>query len=360
MALVRPSTWQLVLCGTSHKTSALEQREPLQIATHEMAAANACLRDLAELRESVVLSTCNRIEFYFVREGENDPMDSVARFYDQYREIDIAPLRVLFHVSSGTQAAAHLFRVAAGIDSMVLGENQILGQVKDAYSSACAVKSTGKVLHRLFHQAFRVGKQVRSDTEMGRGACSVSTAAVEMLKPKIDALDRPAILLVGVNQMIQMAAMKLARIENSHLRFANRSPKKAASLAVKYGAESHGLEHLTELIASSDVVMSCTSSTEPIITRQMLSDQAQRRNQGMCILMDLAIPRDIDCVRKRDTTYEVYDLEDVRRFVEGEQNRRVQAIPQAEEIIESRLREFAYWYEHVQNELVYSGNGQAL
>jgi glutamyl-tRNA reductase len=117
---------------------------------------------------------------------------------------------------------------------------------------------------------------------------------------------------------------------------------------------------LSDLIAKADVVISCTAATAPVITRQMLCDQARQRAKGPCILLDLAVPRDIDCPEKHGDGYEAFDLEDVRRHVEGEQNRRAQAIPQAEEIIESRLREFAYWYEHVQSDLVCSGNGHAL
>jgi glutamyl-tRNA reductase len=352
--------WQLVMCGTSHKDASLQQREKLQIARHELADANSCLRESAGITESIIVVTCNRIEFYFVHDGDGGPMDAVVSFYQSFRKADIARLTNLFHVRPGLAAAEHLFRVAAGIDSMVLGENQILGQVKDAYSSACSVKSTGKVLHRLFHQAFRVGKQVRTDTEMGKGACSVSTAAVAMLQPRIQAIVAPHFVFVGANQMIHMAARKLSRIADAHLTFANRSPERAANLADKYGGDSYGLGELGHLIAQADVVISCTAATEPVITQGMLRDQARQRVKGPCILMDLAVPRDIDCPEKRGDGYEAFDLEDVRRHVEGEQNRRAQAIPQAEEIIESRLREFAYWYEHVQSDLVCSGNGHAL
>jgi glutamyl-tRNA reductase len=357
---VTVGNWQLVLCGISHKTASLEQRESVQIAREELPSANACLRSLPELSESLVLSTCNRIEFYCILDSARDPLDAIAEFYAKFRSLDAAPVRGLFYVKEGMAAAEHLFRVAAGIDSMVLGENQILGQVKEAYSSACAVQGAGKILHRLFHQAFRIGKQVRTDTEMGRGACSVSSAAVEMLSHKIAAIAAPSILFIGANQMIGLAAMKLARVECVRLAFANRSPAKAAHLAAKFGGEGHGIDRLTDLMADADVVISCTSSPGPVISRRMLDEQCGRRKRGRCVLMDLAIPRDIDCEHKCGDGYEVFDLEDVKRFVESQQNRRADAIPQAEEIIDHRLREFAYWYEHVQHEPVYCGNGRAL
>lgn len=352
--------WHLVVCGISHKTATLKQREAVQIGREELPSANACLRGLPGILESIVLSTCNRVEFYCILEHGCDPLATMGDFYTRFRSLETKPARELFYVKEGMDAAEHLFRVAAGIDSMVLGENQILGQVKDAYSSACAVRSAGKVMHRLLHQAFRVGKQVRTDTEMGRGACSVSSAAIEMLSDQIAAVDAPSILFVGANQMIGLAAMKLARVPCVRLAFANRTPAKAALLATKYGGESHGIEDLTELIARSDIVISCTSSPEPVITPRMLEAQAGQRRRDRCVLLDLAVPRDIDCDTKQGDGYEVFDLEDVKHYVESQQSRRVNAIPQAEEIIGHRLREFAYWYEHVQNDVAYSGNGQAL
>jgi glutamyl-tRNA reductase len=336
---------QLIACGVTHRSSSLEQRESLQIGNEELRAANVCLGGLPGVMESLILSTCNRVEFYCVLGGQPAPLDLITEFYRCFRGTDSMIVRDLFVTRRGTEAASHLFRVAAGVDSMVLGETQILGQVKDAYSTACEAKSTGKVIHHLFHEAFRVGKQVRTNTDLGKGACSVSTAAVEMLKEQLSSLERPSILFVGVNQMVALASSKLAGMDGCRLIFANRSPEKAAVLAARYGAESCGLDRLTGLIAEADVVISCTSSPEPVITRRMLLDQARSRCRGKCILVDLAIPRDIDYPQKCGATYEVFDLEDVKRFAETQQVRRIQAIPQAEEIIDNRLGAFARWYE---------------
>ena len=243
---------------------------------------------------------------------------------------------------------------------MVLGENQILGQVKGAYSSACAVKSVGKVLHRLFHQAFRVGKRVRTDTELGKGACSVSTAAVEMLAAELEALETPSIVFVGINQMIGLAAKKLAQVDGARLAFANRTADKAAVFAGKFGAEGFGLDRLPELISKADVIVSCTSSPEPVITRRMIDDATAARPGRRLIIMDLAIPRDVDMPKDAHDFVEVNDLEDVKRFVEDRQQKRELAIPQAEEIIGRRLDEFEYWYGHVLHEPIYNGRSNAL
>ena len=151
-------------------------------------------------------------------------------------------------------------------DSMVLGENQILGQIKDAYSSACAVKVAGKIIHRLFHQAFRVGKLVRTVTDMGKGSCSVSTAAVGLLKSHLDAEARPAVLFVGTSKMIALAASSWSRLHHSRLMFANRTQAASEVLAAKYGASHYSLDDLPSLLAEADIVISCTGSPEPIIT----------------------------------------------------------------------------------------------
>ena len=163
--------WHLVVCGVNHHETSVERREPLQLGREDIASAHAQFSRMAGVKEATIVATCNRIEFYAVTDKTIDVFDLVARFYSRFRQFDLSAMRDDFYIRKNKHAVVHLFRVAAGIDSMVLGENQILGQLKEAYSSACAVKAAGKVLHRLFHQAFRVGKQVRTNTELGKGAC---------------------------------------------------------------------------------------------------------------------------------------------------------------------------------------------
>jgi len=358
---MQSGNWRLVACATTHKTSSLDEREPLQLGSDEIARANAVFGGLTAVKESAIVSTCNRVEFYFVTGRDSDPVDAVAAFYSEYRGLDLGRHRGHFDVYLEFDAADHLFRVAAGIDSMVLGENQVLGQLKEAYGSACAVKSAGKVIHRLFHQAFRVGKRVRTDTAIGRGACSVSTAAVEMLDETVRSLDRPRFLFIGVNQMIQLAARRLARIEGARLVFANRSEARAAEFAAGFrGVDSSasGLDGLPDLLAAADVVISCTSSPEPVVTGEALERAAATRKGRLQTIVDLAIPRDVEVpATGLDPSVTVRDLDDVKRFVADRQRQRELAVPRAEEIIDGRLREFAYWYGQVLHEPFYNGGG---
>jgi glutamyl-tRNA reductase len=347
--------WQLVACGINYKSSSLTQREPLQIGHDDMAKANSIFSNLTDVKESAIVSTCNRVEFYFVADRIHQPLDIVEKFFDRFRNIDITDVKENFYTKKNRHAAAHLFRVAAGIDSMVLGENQILGQVKDAYSSSCAVKASGKIIHRLFHQAFRVGKIVRSDTEMGKGACSVSSATVEMLKTRMNGLRDPIVLFVGINQMISLAASNLYRLDINKFLFANRTVEKAVSMAKKYKADGFSFEQLPKLIAKADVIITCTSADHPIITKRMLEDVLLSSPEKKLIIMDMAVPRDIDVEKNYNKNCEILDLEDVQQFVKDQQTRRALAIPEAEKIIDRKLDEFIYWYSHVRYEPIYNG-----
>ena len=352
--------WRLVSVGITHKHSSLEEREPLQISRDELAHFNAAFAARPEVLESLIVSTCNRVEFYYCCRRTHDPLQVVADFFRNERGVDLAPLTENFSVRKGAHVADHLFRVAAGIESMVIGENQILGQLKDCYSSACGVKAAGKVIHRLFHQAFRVGKQVRSDTEMGRGVCSVSSAAMEMLRTKIGELQNPSVLFVGINRMIQLAADNLAKLEHSKFAFANRTPEAAATFAEKYDASGHGLDELPALLRDCDILITCTSAREPVITREMTDTALSTRDGRRLIVVDLAIPRDVDYPKGLTRQVELHDLEDIKQFVADEQHRREEAIPQAEQIIERKLGEFTYWLDQVMHEPIYNGQGDAI
>lgn len=355
MAEVHSIDWRLVLCGISYKCSSLEEREPLQINQDEMAVAHSLLAAQPGVLESTIVSTCNRVEFYFVGEIKFDPMQIIQSFYRRFRDLEITSVKQKFYVYPSRQAAEHLFEVAAGIDSMVLGENQIVGQLRDAYSSACAVKAAGKIIHRLFHQAFRAGKLVRTNTEMGKGACSVSSAAVDLLKTRIDAMNQPTVLFVGVNQMIALAAKNINNLNCGALLFANRTPEKAAAFAQRYKSEGYSLTALPELLNHADVVISCTSAKEPVLGRELFTHFLDGQPERRLLILDMAIPRDVAIDDGFSDRIEVHDLESIERFVKDQQEKRREAIPQAKEIIERKLAEFSYWYDHVIHEPIYNG-----
>ncbi|MFH2036924.1 MAG: glutamyl-tRNA reductase [Candidatus Zixiibacteriota bacterium] len=346
--------WQLILCGIDYNTTSVEEREPLQLGRTDMAGAHSALSEIEGVMEATIVSTCNRIEFYFVARNEYEPFGIVTSFYKQFSNIDIKPLMGKFYILRNNHAAKHLFRVASGIESMVLGENQIMGQLKEAYSSACAVKSAGKIMHRLFHQAFRIGKQARSDTEMGKGACSVSSAAIELLKTRLDQFDNPKILFIGINQMIALAATGLVKLDCRNFIFANRTASKAKTFAEQFQAEGFGLENISSLLARADIAITCTGAKHPIITRELIDRHPESLEKPLLIL-DMAIPRDTDLETDKERNLEVLDLEAVQEFVKDQQQKRQQAIPQVESIIEQKIDEFRYWFNHVRHEPLYNG-----
>jgi len=350
-----PSKWQLIVCGISHNTSDLFDREPLQISRDQMAEANSILSRLPEVRESAVLVTCNRVEFYIVADRSREPFDIVHEFYESFRDMDINSLKEKFFTYKGTHVAKHIFRVMSGIDSMVVGEKQIAGQVKDAYKSSCAVKAAGKIMHRLFHQAFRVGKAVRTDTEMGKGACSVASAAVSLIKSMLDDDLRPTVLFIGANQMIQLASLNMSRLHHGKFMFANRTAQKAEEFARNYHGEAHSLEDLPSVLPIADIVLTCTASEQPIISEDALREAAEKRNGRSQIIMDMAVPRDVADMNGSLDSVRVFDLEDVKRFVADRTERIEEEIPHAEEVIDRMLEQFSYWYQHVICEPLYNG-----
>jgi glutamyl-tRNA reductase len=354
-----PCNWRLYLCGINHTTSSLEEREPLQINNGDMASANAAFVDLPEIKESLIISTCNRIEFYFIAGDKDDAFKIISDFYHNFRNLDISGLKNKFYFSKDKDAVEHIFRVAAGIESMVIGENQIFGQIKDAYRSACVVKSTGKVLHRLIHQTFRIGKQVRTETKLGKGACSVSSATVDLLRIKLQAFNNPVILFIGINRMISLAASGLHRLRYNNFLFANRTREKAEEFAKHYNAEGFGLDSLPELISKSDIVISCTGSDKSVIDDDILKPAFDYNPDKKMLVADMAVPRDVE-VKANYDGLEIYDLDAVRDFLKEQEANRRRAIPNAEKLIKRRLEQFMYWYEHIRHEPGYNGLAEAF
>jgi len=352
---------RLVLIGINYKTSTLEEREPLQLSREDLPRMGNALVSTANVLEAVSIATCNRIEFYLVLRDTVTAFDVVAGAYQSLLGTDITPLREKFYERTDGHAVRHLLRVAAGLNSMVLGETQIFGQIKQGYSVACSVKAGGKILHRLFHQAFRTGKKVREETSIGRGAVSVGGVAVRMLRERLAGNAHPSILFVGVNEMISIAAEHFSKGGYKTFAFANRTLQHARQLAEVYGGESHNLDHLPVLIAAADVLIACTGAATPVITREIIERaQAERQNHDGLLIMDLGVPRDVEPGVGELSGVELLDLDDMHSQTAENLEERATAIGPAEVIVETRLAQFIYWYEAVRLEPMYEGLGGAF
>ena len=333
----------LSLCGINYRTSSLEQREPLQINRCDLSGAVSMFKSLDGVVETAILTTCNRIEFYLVLDDSAAVFDTVAAFYSKWRNIDIGRMRTAFYTYQGSSTARHLFKVSAGVDSMVLGETQILGQVKEAYRIACSVKGPGKNLHKLFHIAFRSSKKVRSETEIGHGSTSVSGAALEMLSRYLNGDKNTNILCIGVSPMTEIALTQLLNKGYKNITLANRTLYKAEKLATRFGINYAPLGKLRDVLKGSSVVISCTGADKYIIDAGTHSGSLKSRDGKEVIIVDMALPRDVDPAVSEIDGVKVFDLEDIKHHISKNQNNRENAVAVASEIGEDFVNEFMTW-----------------
>ena len=334
--------FQLVVVGINYKTSTISDREIFQINKKEISDALNFLQSKEEVEGAVIVSTCNRLEFYLVLKQDANPFNIINDFYIEKRRVQAKERQHLFYIYSGTAVAKHLFKVITGLDSMLLGEYQVQGQIKEAYSLACSQKSADKILHKLFHTAFRVGKTVRSKTKIGSGKQSLSGVAFQIIKEKLKRED--VITIVGVNQNTKIIAELLSNCGFSHLIFVNRTLYKAEELAEKYNGLAFSLDRIQEPLISSKCVFTCTGSANYILTSDVIN-AAYNKSHCPCLLIDMAVPRDINTDRI-NKEIEIIDLEGLKKYLEVQQTNIEVDIPLAQKIISDEANIFEVWNEN--------------
>lgn len=329
---------ELVVIGISHKTSTVREREIFQIDRKNIGQALGYFKSLPVVKEVVIISTCNRLEFYFVIKKDVEVFSLLEEFYSGKSKG--IPSK-LFYRYKDVDAARHLFKVIAGLDSMILGEYQVQGQIKDAYSIACAEKTADTILHKLFHAAFRTGKSIRSKTKIGNGNQSISGVASKILKVKLSKTDR--VTIIGVNQNTKIIAKELYDAGFTNLVFANRTYFKAEELAEKYNGNAFNLEFLEEAIINSKCIISSTGAPGFIIDSNLLNKIYLQKKQ-LKLLIDIAVPRDIN-TEGLTKDIEVIDLEGLKKYLDEARNDVVEDIPAAERIIADEAKIFEAWSE---------------
>ncbi|HEB84157.1 MAG TPA: glutamyl-tRNA reductase, partial [Bacteroidetes bacterium] len=287
--LIQQDAGSLVLSifGINHRTATLAEREPFQLSRREQGEAVLRFRRLAGVEETVILATCNRVEFYRADRGRGDHAREVVEFYRRRGVENPGRILELGYLHQGADAARHLFRVTAGLDSLLLGEEQIRGQVKDAYGAACAFGGPGKVLHKLFHHAFRVSKRIRSETLLGEGPRSIPGAAVDLLVGAGPENSRAVVVGADETTQVVLAALRRRGVPAVLI---NRSAHAAHRLAAEYGAEAALWDELPGRLAGADLLFSATGATERIIGPSLFAGGRERP----ILIADLAIPRDVD------------------------------------------------------------------
>ncbi|WP_115000518.1 glutamyl-tRNA reductase [Xanthomonas campestris] len=322
----------LWVLGLNHQTAPVDLRERAAFAGDALPRALDSLRTLPQVREAALLSTCNRTELYAMAD---DPQTLVA-----WLDTHAPGLSGYLYQHHDAEAVRHLFRVATGLDSMVLGEPQILGQVKDAWAVARAHGALGSGLDRLFQQTFSVAKRARTDTRVGANPVSVASTAVRLAQESFARLNESTVLLVGAGETIELAAKHLSEGRVRRLLIANRTLAHAQTLATQHGGVALPLTELDRHLAEADVVFSATAAREPVVTRVQVEQALRTRKRKPMLLFDLAVPRDIEASVAELSDAYLYTVDDLERAVEDNRRSRREAADQAEAIIDLQVARY--------------------
>ena len=330
---------QLFAFGINHQTAPLDVRERVAFPAEGMGAA---LRDLVQrhpVQEAAIVSTCNRTEVYCTTDTPRHAIEWLA----DYHQLKAANVEPYLYKLPHDRAVKHAFRVASGLDSMVLGEPQILGQLKDAVRAAESAGTLGLLLNKLFQRTFSVAKAVRTETEIGASTVSMAAAAVRIAESIYPSIEAQNVLFIGAGEMIELTATHFAARRPKHMVFANRTVERAQALADRFVGRTITLNDLAMQLPLHDIVVTCTASPLPIIGKGMLESALRVRKHRPILVVDLAVPRDVEAeVAGMDDVF-LYTVDDLGRIAQEGMDNRVTAVTQAEAIIDTQVIDFMQW-----------------
>ncbi|MGD2183416.1 glutamyl-tRNA reductase [Lusitaniella coriacea] len=334
----------ILVVGLSHKTAPVEIREKLSIPEAKLEDAIAHLRSYPHIEEVALLSTCNRLEIYAIAKESQPGVTEIVQFLSETGKIPLHQLRRHLFMLLHQDAMRHLMRVAAGLDSLVLGEGQILAQIKTTHKLANKHKGLGRLLDRLFKQAITAGKRVRTETSIGTGAVSISSAAVELAQIKADNLSASRATIIGAGKMAQLLVKHLLAKGVEQITIVNRSPKRAQELAKQFShasLELLGLPQMLETVAASDIVFTSTGATEPILDRAKLEGCCSPERELM--LIDISVPRNVHADVDAIEFIRTYNVDDLKAVVEQNTESRRKMAQEAEVLLEEEVNAFEVW-----------------
>ena len=336
---------RLVLLGLNHSTAPLAVREKLAFNPAQQRDALRAFLEKFPGCEAVLLSTCNRVELYAVTAVHHSPSsDEVLTFLSGLRGVDPEQFREHFYTKSDRMAIGHLFNVASSLDSMVLGESQILGQVREAYDVAREMTTAGALLNPLFQRAIAVGKQVMTETSIGGGRLSIASVAVDYAKRIFDHFDDKTVLNIGAGEMATLVLRNFADLKLGKLLLCNRDPAKAVKLAEEFGGEAAAFDRLDEHLIAADIVVTSTGASEPIITRARFEKLLRPRRYKPIFIIDIALPRDVEAsIEKLENVY-LYNLDHLQQVVSTTQSQRIEAVDAARKIVGHHVHDFISWH----------------
>lgn len=327
---------ELFCLGLNHRTAPVEVREKFAVGTPKLGSASVELVALAEASEGVVISTCNRTEFYLAAEDAKDAIGKIETRLADKIQVD-SSVSAHFYRMEKMDAARHLCRVVSGLDSMMLGETEIFGQVKQAYGSALDAGATGGVLNKLFQRAFSVGKKVRTETSIQEGSTSVGNVAVDLAEKIFGHLKNSEVMILGAGEMSRITAQSLVSRGAKSIFVTNRSFERAQELAAEMGGSALRFDDWQSALSRVDVVISSTGAPHAIVQRADVEKARRARKYRPLFFIDIAVPRDIDpAVGEIEEVY-LYDIDTLEQLAEEARGRRQKQIEQCEEIIDHEL-----------------------
>ena len=332
----------ILLVGMSHKTAPVELREKLSMPEESLPSL---LEDLKGdvIPECVILSTCNRVEIFAYSEKTDEGIQAIKEFLSSKHETDLATLEPHLYIQEGDEAIRHVFEVASSLDSMIVGEPQILGQIKNAYTIASENNSTGLVLNRLMHKAFSVAKRVKTETKISQNAVSISYAAVELAKKIFEDLSEKTVMLVGAGEMCELAARHLMNNGAKAILVTNRTYSRAVELAQEFNGSAIRFEDFIGSLIRTDIIISSTGSPHYILHHQDVKEVLHQRRNKPILMIDIAVPRDLDPeIDKIDNVY-LYDIDDLQSVVETNLDERGKEAGKAYEIVTHEVETFRRW-----------------
>lgn len=333
----------ILLTGLNHTTAPLEVREGVAFSKEQLPEALSLLSKL--VREGMILSTCNRTEIYAATDNPEKAAKQIRRFLTKFHGVPQESFSRFMYDCTDSDAVHHLFRVSAGLDSMIVGESQILGQVRDALSAASDAESVQLSLVGLFHAAVRVGRRVREETEIGRNALSISFAGVKLAQRVLGDLNQSRVLLVGAGEAGQLVARALRTVGVGDLMIANRTDARANALADELGGRAVDFNELTDVLGVSDIVIAATGAPEYVISKEMMVASSIERGDRAQFIFDLAMPRDVDPEVASLDGVRLFNIDDLESIAEENLEQRKRAATHAEKMVEEELQRFMTWWD---------------
>ena len=334
---------QLLLVGVSHRTASIELRERLDFSARGVDRALAALSASSAPHEAAIVSTCNRVELYVGCDDSESARSAIQTFLSDFHGIPGDQLAPHLYSKTGQEAVRHLYRVAAGLDSLVMGEPQILGQVKEAFGVASQMGCTGPLLNKLFHSAFAAGKRVRSETALAEGAVSVSYAAVELARKIFGNLKGRTVVVIGAGEMGKLTAIHMQSQGIGRLIITSRTAAHAAALAQSIGGSAMPWEGLNTTLVEADILITATGASAPIISRALIAQTMKARRQRPLFIIDIAVPRDVDADAGDLEQVFLYNIDDLQAVVQENISKRSTEASDAEKIVEQEVGKFVMW-----------------